>query len=224
MQTDTLKSDSEIKNDVLSELKYEPTVKATDIGVTVKEGTVTLTGFVTSYGEKRDAVKATQRVGGVRAVADDIKVKFPDAMKRTDGAIAAAAADHLEWASWSVPPRSVQVTVSDGWVTLEGQVEWQYQKEAAETAVHRLSGVKGVFNSILIKPKVDATNVEAAILAAFERSALVNATGIDVATSGNKVSLTGNVRNYAERDEAARIAWAAPGVFAVDNKLTVEWL
>ena len=224
MQTTTLKSDQEIKNDVLSELKYEPAVKTTDIGVLVKDRTVTLNGDVTSYGEKRAAVLATKRVAGVRAVADNIEVKFPQALARTDGAIATAAANHLEWESWTVPAGCVQVTVSDGWITLEGQVEWQYQKEAAEHAVHGLSGVNGVFNSIVIKPKVDASNVKAAILSAFERNALVDGAGITVSTVGSKVTLTGNVRNHAERDEAVRIAWAAPGVLAVENKVTVEWL
>jgi len=223
MSTTTDKSDTEIKNDVLSELKYEPSVKITDIGVLVKNGTVTLNGYATSYAEKCNAVKSAKRVAGVRAVADDIEVKYPESMKRTDGDIAAAAANHIEWSSWSVPSKSVQVTVREGWITLEGQVEWNYQKDAAESAVRHISGVKGVSNSITIKPKVTAAKVETAIQSAFERTALFDAKKIEVETNGNKVTLTGKVRNYAERDEAERVAWAAAGVSSVDNKLTVDW-
>jgi osmotically-inducible protein OsmY len=218
----TDKTDTEIKSAVLSELKYEPSVKVTDIGVLVKDGTVTLNGFATSYGEKWDAVKTAKRVAGVKAIADDIEVKFPESMRRTDGDIATAAKNHIEWA-WTVPTNTVKVTVREGWVTLEGQVEWWYQKDAAENAVRHLLGVKGVSNAITIKPKVTATKVETCIQSAFERSALVDANKIQVETSGNSVTLRGKVRNHAERDEAERVAWAAPGVISVDNELTVEW-
>ena len=163
MLSTTEKTDSEIKNDVLSELKYEPSVKVTDIGVLVKDGSVTLNGFATSYGEKWDAVKVAKRVAGVRAIADDIEVKFPESMRRNDGDIAIAAANNIEWLSWAVPGKTVQVTVREGWITLEGQVEWWYQKEAAENTVRYLSGVKGVSNQIAINPKLSATKVEAAI-------------------------------------------------------------
>jgi osmotically-inducible protein OsmY len=218
----TEKTDTEIKNDVLSELKYEPSVKVTDIGVLVKDGTVTLNGYATSYGEKWGAVNSAKRVAGVRAIADDIEVRFPESMDRTDGDIAAAAAMHIDW-SYTVPKKTVQVTVREGWITLEGQVEWWYQKDAAENAVRHLSGVKGVYNSITIKPRLSAVKIEDAIQLAFERSALVDANKIEVETSENKVTLRGKVRNHAERDEAERVAWAAPGVFSVDNELTVEW-
>ena len=223
MLSTTEKTDSEIKNDVLSELKYEPSVKVTDIGVLVKDGSVTLNGFATSYGEKWDAVKVAKRVAGVRAIADDIEVKFPESMRRNDGDIAIAAANNIEWLSWAVPGKTVQVTVREGWITLEGQVEWWYQKEAAENTVRYLSGVKGVSNQIAINPKLSATKVEAAIEAALKRSALLDADQIAVETSGNKVTLTGKVRSYHEYDEAERIAWAAPGVNLVDNDLTVQW-
>ena len=217
------KTDAEIKTDVLSELKYEPSVKVTDIGVLVKEGTVTLNGYATSYGEKWDAVKTVKRVAGVKAIADDIAVRFSDTLRPpTDGDIATAASNSLEW-SLTVPPKAVQITVREGWITLEGQVEWWYQKDAAETAVRRLTGVKGVLNSISIKPRVSAMKVETAIESAFERSALLDAKKVHVETSGNRVTLRGQVRNHAERDEAERVAWAAPGVFSVDNEITVEW-
>ena len=222
MSTTTEKSDKEIKEDVLAELKYEPSVKITDIGVLVKDGTVTLNGFATSYGEKYDAVKTAKRVGGVRAIADDIEVKFPESLKRNDGDIATAAANNVEWLSWNLSGKPVQITVREGWITLEGQVEWGYQKDAAENSVRYLSGVKGVSNLITIKSKVTAAKVETAIRASFERSALLDAKKIEVETSGSKVTLTGKVRNYAERDEAERVAWAAPGVSSVNNELTVE--
>jgi osmotically-inducible protein OsmY len=222
MSTITIKSDTEIKNDVLSELRYEPRVKVTDIGVLVKDGTVTLNGFATSYGEKWDAVKAVKRIGGVKAIADDIEVKFPESLRRNDGDIATAAANQIEW-STTIPQGSVQVTVSEGRITLEGQVEWWYQKDAAEDGVRYLAGVNRVFNLITIKPKVTPAKIEAAIEAAFERSAVLDAKKIEIETSGDKVTLTGKVRNYTERDEAERVAWAAPGVYSVDNQLAVEW-
>ena len=222
MSTITLKSDTEIKSDVLSELKYEPRVNVTDIGVLVKDGTVTLNGFATSYGEKWDAVKAVKRIAGVKAIADDIEVKFPEFSRRNDGDIATAAANRIEW-STTIPQGAVQVTVSEGRITLEGQVEWWYQKDAAEDGVRYLAGVNRVFNLITIKPKVTPAKIEAAIEAAFERSAVLDAKKIEIETSGSKVTLTGKVRNYTERDEAERVAWAAPGVYSVDNRLAVEW-
>ena len=214
------KSDSDIKADVLSELEYEPSVKATDIGVLVKDGTVTLEGEVPTYFEKWDAVRAAKRVAGVRAIADEIDVKLPDILRLTDADIAGAAANHIGWSS-KIPTDSVKIMVRDGWITLEGEVEWWYQKNEAESLVRHLRGVKGVSNQISIKPKVNAPKVELAIKSAFERNALVDAAKIQVETSENKVTLTGKVRNYAERDEAERVAWAAPGVFSVDNKLSV---
>ena len=222
MKSNIKKSDTELKRDVLAELKYEPSVKVTDIGVLVKDGVVTLNGYATSYGEKWDAASAAKRVAGVKALADDIEVKLPDSQRRTDGDIAAAAANQIQW-STTVPTGAVEVTVREGWITLEGEVEWWYQKNSAETAVQHLAGVKGVTNLIAIKPKLAPAEVETAIRSAFERNALLDAKKIQVETSGNKVVLRGKVRNYAEREEAERAAYAAPGVFSVDNQLKVEW-
>jgi len=216
------KSDTDLQRDVLAELKYEPRVKVTDIGVLVKDGAVTLNGYATSYGEKWDAVCAAKRVAGVTAIADDIEVKLPDSRRRTDGDIAAAAAHQIDW-STTIPAGAVKITVREGWITLEGQLDWQYQKNAVEDAVRYLAGVKGVNNLITIKPKVASAAVATAIRSAFERNAVLDAKKIEVETSGNEVTLRGKVRSYAERDEAERAAWAAPGVFWVDNQLKVKW-
>ncbi len=216
------KTDTELKTDVLAELRYEPRVKVTDIGVLVKEGTVTLNGYVSSSGEKWDAVQAVKRVAGVKAIADDIEVKLPHSQHKTYGDIAAAAAHQIDW-STTVPTGAVEVTVRDGWITLDGDVEWWYLKEAAREVVQHLLGVRGVSNLISITPKLTATGVETDIKSAFKRHALLDASKIRVETAGNKVILRGDVRNYDEREEAERVAWAAPGVFSVDNQLTMQW-
>ncbi len=223
MKSNIKQSDTELQTDVLAELKYEPSVKVTDIGVLVKDGTVTLNGYATSYGEKCNAVRAAKRVAGVNAIADDIEVKLPHSLGRTDGDIAAAAANQINWLT-TIPTGTVEVTVREGWITLEGEVEWWYQKSAAEDAVRYLAGVKRVSNLITVKSKVVPTQVASAIKSAFERNALLDATKIQVETSGNEVTLRGKVRNHAERDEAERAAWGAPGVWSVNNKLKVDWL
>ncbi len=222
MKTIMEKSDTDLKTDVLAELKYEPSVNITDIGVLVKEGTVTLTGYATSHREKSGAVQATKRVAGVRAIADHIVIKLPHSLLRTDGEIAGAAASQIGWFT-SIPAGTIQVTVSDGWVTLEGPVEWWHEKNDAQHAVQNMAGVKGVVNLITVKARPMATDVKVAIEAAFERSALLDAEKILVEISGSKVTLTGTVRNYAERDEAERVAWSAAGVWSVDNKIDVKW-
>jgi osmotically-inducible protein OsmY len=197
-------------------------VKVTDIGVLVKEGTVTLKGEVPSYFEKWDVVRAAKRVTGVRAIADKIDVRLPDLLCHTDSDIASAAAHIIDWSS-SIPADTLTVTVREGWITIEGEVEWWYQKNAAETLLRHLKGVKGVSNMISIKPRLTSCAVESDIRAAFKRNALMGANKINAMVYDNKVTLTGNVRNYAERDEAERVAWAASGVFSVENKLTMDW-
>jgi len=222
MKSNVEKSDAEIKRDVLSELEYEPSIKVTNIGVLVKDGVVTLNGYATSYSEKWEAVRAVKRVAGVTAIADDIEIKLLDSLCRTDGDIAAEVANRFNW-SPTTPAGAVTVTVREGWVTLEGQLEWAYQKVTAEEAVRYLAGVKGVTNLIKIAPILKPDEVESAIGTAFERNALLDAAKIEVETSGNTVILRGKARNHAEREEAERIAWAAPGVSWVDNQIAVEW-
>ena len=216
------KSDEELKKDILSELEFDPSVKVSDIGVLVKNGIVTLTGCATSYGERFAAVRSAKRVSGVKAIADAIEVILPDSLRRTDGEIAAAAVDQINW-NTAIPKGIAEVTVRDGWITLQGEFEWWHEKDAAETAVQHLAGVKGVTNLITLKSIVTPEDLESTIKAALGRNALLDADKIQVEVSGNKIILLGKVRNYAEREEAERVAWRAVGVFSVDNQLEVEW-
>lgn len=221
MKTITEKSDAELKNDVLAELKYEPSVNVTDIGVLVKDGTVTLNGFARNFEEKWGALRAAKRVGGVNGIADDIEVRLWDTFKRTDGEIASAAANQIKWFT-ALPNGTTGVTVSDGWITLEGEVDWYFQRTRAEDAVQFLAGVKGITNRITIKKTAPSGDVASAIESAFERSALLDSGKVRVEATGSKVTLTGQVRTFAEKEEAERIAWAAPGVWSVDNGIDVK--
>jgi osmotically-inducible protein OsmY len=217
------KTDTEIKTDVLSELRYDPSLKVTDIGVLVKDGTVTLNGYTTSFDKKLAAVHAVKRVAGVVAIADDIELKIPDINYRTDGEIAATAAHEIAW-STTIPKGTVEITVRNGWVILEGEMELWFQKNAAADLVKQMAGVKGVTNSISISSKVTKKEVETDIKSAFKRSAMLDAQHIRVETSGNNVTLHGQVRNYSEYDEAERVAWSEAGVSSVDNRLQVNWM
>ena len=183
---------------------------------------VTLSGNVSNYYEKWSAERAAQRVYGVKAVAEEIEVKLPGSSQRNDTDIAQAAVNALEW-NISVPHDRVEVKVQDGWITLDGEMEWWYQKQAAENAVHHLIGVKGVSNLITIKPKVEAFEVKAMITEAFKRNARLDAQNIRVETSGGKVILRGSIRSWAERREVEDAAWAAPGVTDVENHLIVTY-
>jgi osmotically-inducible protein OsmY len=216
-----LRSDEDIQRDVMAELEWEPRVVPNEIGVAVKDGVVTLTGWVDTYQKRWAAEEAAHRVRGVRAVANDIEVRLPGIAERTDADIAAAAARALEWDAF-VPVDKVDVTVSKGWVTLRGEVEWQYQKEDAERVVRRLSGVRGVTNLIQVKPRLTPSELKQKIEKALVRSAELDAKQITVEVQGSKVVLKGTVRSWAEREEAEREAWAAPGVTAVDNRITIS--
>jgi osmotically-inducible protein OsmY len=220
MATATLvKTDEEIQKDVLAELKWDARIQPNEIGVSVRDGIVTLTGWVDSYLKKWSAEDVAHRVDGVKGVANDIEVKL--ATERTDPDIAAAAVHAIEWDAF-VPSDKVQVTVSKGWVTLRGEVEWQYQKEDAERVVRRLAGVKGVTNLITVKPRVTASELKKKIEDALVRNAEIDANKITVEVQGSKAILKGSVRAWAEREEAERVAWSAPGITLVENRITLE--
>jgi osmotically-inducible protein OsmY len=213
--------DLTLKRQVEAELRWEPSIDAAAVGVAVKDGIVTLTGRVPSYAQKSAAARATARVAGVKAVVNELEVNLPSADQRSDEELARAVAQALTWDS-RVPPDGVKAVVSNGWVTLEGTVEWHYQRQAAEEAVRHLRGVKGVVNRVAVQPAVTADVVKAQIEAALKRSAELDARRITVETRGDTVILRGRVRSWAEREAAARAAWAAPGVAEVENHLIVE--
>jgi osmotically-inducible protein OsmY len=220
MATATLvRADEEIQKDVLAEMKWHAQLQPNEIGVSVKDGVVALTGWVDSYLKKWSAEDAAHRVAGVKAVANDLEVKL--ASERTDADIAEAAIHALEWDVF-VPADRIKVTVSKGWVTLNGDVEWQYQREDAERAVRRLTGVRGVSNLITVVPGTTAPELKRKIEDALVRNAELDAKKITVTVQGNKAILRGSVRSWTEKEEAARTAWSAPGITSVENNIIVE--
>jgi len=216
-----IRTDEEIRADVLEELKWDPRVQSNEIGVAVKNGIVTLTGWVDSYLKKIAAEEAALRVRGVTAVANDIEVRLPESDQRTDADIAAAVVNALKWDA-AIPEGQVTVTVSKGWVTLKGEVDYQFQKIEAEHAARRVTGVIGVTNLITVKPRLSPTDLKQSIEKALIRNAETDAKRITVEVQGSKVILRGTVRSYAEKQAAADTAWSAPGVTEVDNRIVVS--
>lgn len=215
-------SDIALRQDIIDELEFEPRVNAAHIGVVVDKGVVTLSGYVSSYAEKLAAEKAVKRVRGVHAIAEEIEVRFPSDKKTADDEIASRAVSILRWSS-VVPPNSVMIKVQDGRVNLSGQVDWQFQRSAAEAEIRRLSGVVGVMNSITIKPHVKPVDIKRKIEAALRRHAEIEAEGIRVTVEdGGRVGLEGLVHDWREREAIKDAAWSAPGVVRVDDRLRLS--
>jgi osmotically-inducible protein OsmY len=214
-----MKTDSELRRDVEKELEWDPAVDERRIGVAVIDGVVTLTGEVSTYAEKWKAERAVERVAGVRGVANELEVRLLG--ERTDTDIAKAATDALKW-HVTVPADKIKVRVDKGWITLTGEVNWDFQRRAAERAVRDLPGVRGITNLIAIKPRVEPRDLKQKIEETFKREAALDARGIVVQVEGGEVTLRGKVRSWLERHEAEKAAWSAPGVTAVHNYITVE--
>ena len=215
-----MRKDTELQRDVLDELAWEPSVDAAEIGVSVENGIVMLNGTVKNLNERWAAEHAAQRVDGVRAVTDELEVKLEGDAQHTDADIAQAAATALDW-NTSVPRKQIKILVGHGWITLDGNVECHFQKEAAETAVRNLRGVRGVSNQIALRPHISAKDVRNKIEQALERAAQLDARKISIEAEDSKVILRGTVRTWAERDEAERAAWSAPGVSEVQNDIWI---
>lgn len=217
-----MKTDSQLQKDVMAELDWEPSVHAAQIGVEVKDGVVTLAGDVATYTEKWNAELATQRVAGVKALAVDLKVKLIESGVRTDSDIGKSARSVMDWTS-AVQADTVAIMVEKGFITLTGEVDWKFQKEAAADAVRFLSGVVGVSNQITVTPSVKASVVKADIEAAIKRAATEDGKRITVSVSGNDVTLSGSIHSWAERDLATLSAWNSPGVSKVIDKMTLAY-
>ena len=217
-----MKTDSQLQKDVMAELAWEPSIHATQIGVEVKDGVVTLDGTVATYTEKWNAELAAQRVAGVKALAIELKVKLIESGVRTDSDIATSARNVLQWTS-AVQSDAVKISVEKGWITLTGQVDWKFQKEAAADAVRFLSGVVGVNDLITIGPSLKAAVVKADIEAAIKRAATEDGKRISVGVSGGDVTLSGTIHSWAERDLATQSAWNSPGVSKVIDNLTLSY-
>ena len=216
-----MKTDAQLKTDITSELEWDPSINGTNVGVAVKEGVVTLTGHLDTYAEKHAIERAVQRVEGVKALAVELDVKLDPGHKRSDSDIAAAAESALQWHAL-VPEDRVRVKVEKGWVTLTGEVDWEFQRASAEKAVRALTGVVGLSNGITLKVKTTPANISTRIRDALARQAEREAKDIEVSVSGSVVTLSGKVHSWAERTAAQGAAWSAPGITQVINRLSVE--
>lgn len=215
-----MKTDIQIQKDVMDELRWTPLLNSSEIGVAVKDGVVTLSGIVDTYSKKMEAEKAAANVAGVKAIALDVQVGVSSYFKRTDAEIAEDVLKALKLHT-SIPDDKLKVKVEDGIVTLEGEVEWEYQRAAAKNTIQNFAGVTNVWNFIKLKPKVASNDIKEKIKAAFERSAKIDANRVSVETSGSSITLTGTVASLAEKEDAGYAAWAAPGVTMVYNNLEV---
>jgi len=216
-----MKTDIQIQKDVMEELKWDPFLVSSEIGVAVKNGIVTLSGIVDTYSKKLSAELAAKRVAGVKAVAEDIQVGISPKYMKTDAEIADAVYSVLKWHS-AVQEDKIKITVEDGTVKLEGVVDWEYQRNNARTAIENLVGIHSIINLITVKPRVEASDLEKKIKAAFHRSATIDSGKIHLTVYGSKVTLRGKVRSFAEVEEAENAVWAAPGVLTVDNQLEID--
>jgi osmotically-inducible protein OsmY len=215
-----MKTDLQLHKDVLEELRWDPRVNEAEIAVSAKDGVVTLSGSVETFAQKYATERIVERVSGVRAVADDLHVRPTDLFRRTDTDIAHSVVNALAW-DIEVPADKITAKVESGWITLKGEVDWNFQKLAAERAVRYLGGVKGISNLIEVKPRVTPVAIKSKIEAALKRNAELDAKEIDVEAVDGKVTLTGHVRSWAERADAEHAAWAAPGVRAVEDRIRV---
>jgi osmotically-inducible protein OsmY len=213
-------TDKQLQDNVQAALDWDPSIDVTDVGVTVDQGVVTLRGVVKTYSEVAAAERVALGVYGVKALANDLKVRIVNGNERTDSDIALAAVNAIKW-NTLIPSDKVSVSVSEGWITLKGDLDWQFQREAAGRAVRDLIGVVGVTNNINVRQKVRIADVESKFITALKRSAEGDARRIHVGATDGKVVLTGNVRSWAERQEARRAAWSAPGVTDVDDRIAV---
>lgn len=217
-----MKTNQNLQKDVQDAIKWEPLLNAAEIGVTVKDGVVTLTGTVDSYSKKLEAEQAAKNVAGVKAVAEEIAIQFGDFGKKSDTEIATDVLNAWKW-NWEIPEGKIKVKVEKGWVTLEGELEWNYQREAAKKAIKNLAGVMGVVSNIKIKSDTHDSIEKAAIECALERNSSIDDLDIEVDVEGNNVTLKGTVNSFYAKDEAEQIAWNAPGVWTVDNELVIEY-